>query len=67
MLILRTDLSKGSSRGAVAQSVERPKGPSLVQLYREFESRSGIGVRKLILATPTGDDSRDINMRGLVA
>ena len=31
-------------RGAVAQSVEPPsKGPSLVQLYRGFETRRGIG------------------------
>ena len=67
MLILRTDLSLGSCLGAVAQSVERPEGPSLAQLYREFESRRGIGVRKIILVTPSGDHSPDIDMRGLVA
>ena len=31
------------SRVAVAQSVERPKGPILVQLYRRFETRRSIG------------------------
>ena len=67
MLILRTDLSLDFCRGAVAQSLERLKGPNLAQLYREFESRRGIGVRKIILATPSVDDSPDINMRGLVA
>ena len=35
-----------SSRGAVAQLVERQKGPSLVLLFRGFKSRRGIGERE---------------------
>ena len=54
------------SRGAVAQSVERPKGPNLVQLYLGFVSRCTIRVRAKILAAPSSSDiSSDINTRGL--
>ena len=52
------------NHGAVALSVERPKGPGLVQLYwRGFESRRcGIRCKEKILAAPSSERAR-INAR----